>query len=84
MSNKLSTKMQEALDYATKHGRLYRYKGGFWSHRGMDEDHFRGVAYGVPVKEFWFTTNTISALCSRGYLEDTGVGVVSIPPGGKP
>lgn len=70
--------MQEALDYAAYHGKLFRYVGGFWSHKGFPQDHFQKL----NTKDIRFTTNTIEALERRGLLKSNLGGGMSpcLPP----
>lgn len=59
--SELSATMRAALGYATKHGGLERFPGGFWSRPGLTQwDSLQYVSFGTP---------TVQALVSRGLAE---------------
>jgi hypothetical protein len=58
----LSPTMREALDYASKHGGLVRFPGGYWCK--SDE-----TQWNVGWRSF--STSTVNALVSRGHAEYT-------------
>jgi len=64
--------MVKCMKAAERHGGLKRYRGGFWSARGVDlKDCDPGDP---PAPVWWYGWGTIQALCNRGILEVTLMG----------
>lgn len=61
--SELSATMREALDYASKHGGLERFPGGYWCEPGHSQWNVNPLVS--------FGTKTVQALVSRGLAEYT-------------
>jgi len=65
----ISVRMHQAIQAMETHGKLVRYKGGFWSWPNIETKTCRNGSdkYIVP-KEFWCDVNTLRALDRRGLV----------------
>lgn len=55
---KLSTTMQQCVDYIRTHGAIHRHQGGFWANAGW-------ILHSGP----YFDAGTLNALVKRGVIE---------------
>jgi hypothetical protein len=55
---KLSTTMQQCVDYIRANGAIHRHQGGFWANAGW-------ILHAGP----YFDTSTLNALVMRGVIE---------------
>lgn len=57
---KLSTTMQQCVEYIRKNGAIHRHQGGFWANEGW-------ILHSGP----YFDAGTLNALVRRGVVEYT-------------
>ena len=62
-SKTLSPKMQKAYNRLKEHGRLIKYRGGFWS--APEVETRTSLVTGYPIPAWFFCTSTIQGLIRR-------------------
>lgn len=71
----LSEEMKRCVDMVLAHGKLIRYKGGFWAEENAElSPLINGGRIECYYPKDYIGTNTIKALIKRGVLEPTKMG----------
>lgn len=66
-ATKLSLEMEKCLESIQNHGKLIRFKGGFWCNEDVEMQTFQGHTF--PVS--YYNWGTIKALLDRDLIEAT-------------